>query len=62
MSASVEGQTGWGSGQTQLVSGTPAHGRGVGTKCSLSQMIFQPKPFYESRTVFHKVFKKLQRT
>jgi len=31
----VQGQVGWGFGQPGLVEDVPAHGRGVGTRCSI---------------------------
>jgi len=43
---SVQRQVEQGFEQPGLVEGVPAHGRGVGTRCSLK--IPSPKPFYDS--------------
>ena len=41
-------QVGWGPGQPQLLSGSTAHGRGLGLGGIYGP--FQPKPFYDSVT------------
>ena len=49
----VQGQVGWGSGQPELLGGSPAHGTGLGLG-GLSDP-FQPKPSYDT-TRFYDIY------